>query len=125
MMMRRGGLRRGVQIKGAEAVPRRRSISLTTLLAVAGVAALIAMLTNRNAPRRHRDQSPSEGGRAQASSLAAIHPDVAADAGEAADACFVRPAGPEAMRDAPRRGWDRTDEASDESFPASDPPGNY
>ena len=36
----------------------------------------------------------------------------------------VRPAGSEAMRDPPRR-WSRADEASDESFPASDPPANY
>lgn len=34
----------------------------------------------------------------------------------------VRTAGPEAMRDSPRRRWDTVDEASDESFPASDPP---
>lgn len=33
----------------------------------------------------------------------------------------VRPAGPEAMRDPPER-WGKVDEASDESFPASDPP---
>jgi hypothetical protein len=33
----------------------------------------------------------------------------------------VRPAGPSAMRDPPER-WGRVDEASDESFPASDPP---
>jgi uncharacterized protein with GYD domain len=35
---------------------------------------------------------------------------------------LVRPAGSENMRDKPRRPWDRIDQASDESFPASDPP---
>jgi hypothetical protein len=34
----------------------------------------------------------------------------------------IRPAGPDGMRDAPRRQWRPEDEASDESFPASDPP---
>ncbi len=33
----------------------------------------------------------------------------------------VRPAGPAAMRDPPKD-WEKVDEASDESFPASDPP---
>jgi hypothetical protein len=33
----------------------------------------------------------------------------------------ARQAGPEAMRDPPRE-WTKVDEASDESFPASDPP---
>ena len=33
----------------------------------------------------------------------------------------ARPAGPEAMRDPPKK-WSDVDEASDESFPASDPP---
>lgn len=33
----------------------------------------------------------------------------------------VRSAGPEAMRDPPEN-WDKTDQAVDESFPASDPP---
>ena len=37
----------------------------------------------------------------------------------------VRDAGPEAMRDKPVMDWDKTDEESDESFPASDPPANY
>lgn len=36
----------------------------------------------------------------------------------------VRDAGPENMKSKPQR-WSRTDEASDESFPASDPPGTY
>ena len=35
--------------------------------------------------------------------------------------CRIRDAGPEAMRNPPR-GWDGVDEASDQSFPASDPP---
>lgn len=37
----------------------------------------------------------------------------------------VRDAGPQAMRDAPKREWSKTDEESDQSFPASDPPANY
>ena len=37
----------------------------------------------------------------------------------------VRDAGPEAMRDKPSREWQKADEASDESFPASDPPATY
>lgn len=37
----------------------------------------------------------------------------------------VRDAGPEAMRDGQARNWSSVDEASDQSFPASDPPSNY
>jgi hypothetical protein len=37
----------------------------------------------------------------------------------------VREAGPQAMADPPKREWTKVDENSDESFPASDPPGNY
>jgi len=36
----------------------------------------------------------------------------------------VRDAGPEAQQSPPKR-WDVVDQQADESFPASDPPGNY
>lgn len=45
-----------------------------------------------------------------------------AKAGPMAADVQVRSAGPEAMRSPVRRRWTATDEASDESFPASDPP---
>jgi uncharacterized membrane protein YebE (DUF533 family) len=37
----------------------------------------------------------------------------------------VRDAGPAAMGDPAKREWTREDEASDQSFPASDPPSSY
>lgn len=52
---------------------------------------------------------------------------VALASGEAAPTgsfTHVRNAGPEAMRDKPDQ-WQSVDQASDESFPASDPPSTY
>lgn len=37
---------------------------------------------------------------------------------------LIRDAGPEAMK-SPPTAWDEVDEASDESFPASDPPAHH
>ena len=37
----------------------------------------------------------------------------------------VRNAGPDATRDETKEDWDETDQALDESFPASDPPAKY
>jgi len=53
------------------------------------------------------------------------HPAFAAGQGEPGNVAQVRDAGPHAMRDEVRRPWAREDEASDESFPASDPPATY
>jgi len=51
----------------------------------------------------------------------AIAPDIAAGTDITDPPSTVRPAGPDAMRDPPKE-WDCVDQASDESFPASDPP---
>ena len=56
------------------------------------------------------------------------HPAPAAFApgqGNVHESSSVRDAGPDAMRDTPRHPWTTEDQQSDESFPASDPPGNY
>ena len=57
----------------------------------------------------------------------AQHPDDDAAAvrpGEGSDHAYARPAGRKKMN-LPPSTWSKTDEEVDESFPASDPPGNY
>lgn len=51
-------------------------------------------------------------------------PAFAGTGGDKASPTQIRDSGPEQMRDPPLL-WDVTDEASDESFPASDPPSTY
>ena len=63
---------------------------------------------------RYYEKAKSEGDAAFASSQ-----------GTGENFAKVRDAGPEAMADKPKREWTETDQTSDESFPASDPPGTY
>ena len=83
--------------------------------AVAGAAAFAAtglVSAARKRRRVRRRDAPSAVSRRAADAMAGAGPS------------HIRPAGPRAMRD-PHRSWDRVDEASDESFPASDPPASY
>ena len=91
-------------------------MKLERFLIAAGVIALAAILISRSdryapAARRVRRKGVAVARRLR---------DTAADYGSH----YVRPAGPDSTRD-DRRRWDRVDEASDESFPASDPPASY
>ena len=52
-------------------------------------------------------------------------PAFAGGEGSEGNAYQVRSAGPDAMRDDTDRRWSKVDQASDESFPASDPPATY
>ena len=75
--------------------------------AIAGFAALFA--------RRRWGGGDSDEVTAPALERGKTEPGIAGQSGAA------RSAGPEAMRDPPQD-WEKTDQASDESFPASDPP---
>lgn len=79
----------------------------TAILATIGAAALGYLAVT--AYRRAGDRAP------RASALADDEQQVAHDFSS------TRSAGPDAMRDPPRD-WSASDQASDESFPASDPP---
>lgn len=79
----------------------------TAILATIGAAALGYMAVA--AYRRYTDAAPRS---------AALSED---EQGEGGDFGVTRSAGPDAMRDPPSS-WSAADQASDESFPASDPP---
>jgi hypothetical protein len=63
--------------------------------------------------RRRGDEGNSQGARPAISGTGGL--------GYVGDSGAARSAGPEAMRDPPKD-WENVDQASDESFPASDPP---
>jgi hypothetical protein len=75
---------------------------------------------NIGMPKRKSEKHKQEHSEQKHTRSAAIAPDdPAAEAPSGAGA--VRSAGLESMRDGCRQPWDKVDEASDESFPASDP----
>lgn len=81
-------------------------MATTAAVLAAGAALGVALLARQ---RRQGDVQPA--GNA-----------VAYGQGEHAGADSVRNAGPDAMRSDAHKRWDPVDQASDESFPASDPP---
>lgn len=104
---------------------RPRPDPILPLLALAGTGMLLFSFLRDHRPVRAAaaTATPSNGDR-RPIGRAALSRKVADEADELDCDGFVRPAGTGAMRDPPRR-WDRVDEQNDESFPASDPPGNY
>jgi hypothetical protein len=88
-------------------------MKLEHLLIVAGGLALAALVLLR----RERGGWEAAGPRRYGAALRERLAGTAAEQGSR----YVRPAGADATRD-DRRRWDKVDEASDESFPASDPP---
>jgi hypothetical protein len=81
---------------------------IATLIAAAGLAyGAYSLLINPPERRPHRKERLPE-----------------PYAHGAGDGNFVRQAGKEQLHEPPTH-WDEVDEASDESFPASDPPARY
>jgi hypothetical protein len=66
--------------------------------------------------------TPPSGGKAAPRRQSRAAPKKSKEATE--DPAYVRPAGRKAMQNPPST-WSKVDEEVDESFPASDPPGNY
>lgn len=82
--------------------------TLVRLGLIAGIGgALYSVFRNRN-PRESGDS------RGWSEDAAPVH-----------SSGVVRDAGPQALKDPAKRDWDKVDEQSDESFPASDAPGTY
>src|SRR5947207_1885049 len=92
----------------------------SSLLLLAGAAiglGLFVLFKSRPAHSPTRYSGRAGGKRLKA---AAIHPKDPAAAAAKEGQGVVRAAGPENMRDGDETRWDKVDQASDESFPASD-----
>jgi hypothetical protein len=96
------------QAEENESGSRTRMTRTTAILATIGAAAggYLAVTAYRRMSDRGAARAPAMSEREQHT---------------AGDFSSTRSAGPDAMRDPPKS-WSSADEASDESFPASDPP---
>ena len=90
----------------------KRKGALLTGIGAALAAGIGYFAATRFWPRRDDDDSSPTGQAALAGT---------SGAGAVSHSGAARQAGPDAMRDPPEQ-WDKADQASDESFPASDPP---
>jgi hypothetical protein len=88
--------------------------AILTGIGAALAAGLGYVAATRFWPRRGGDEQ--ESGHSGQAALAGT-----AGAGAVAHSGAARHAGPDAMRDPPET-WEKADQSSDESFPASDPP---
>jgi len=133
-MGEKGAIKMGVKTGGTKREPAKSGtggargaaplIGIAAGAAVGSAAIAAALIFAGRLRNPFVDAEPRQGGRRSRSDRASSAPAAfASDTPTPAGAVHVRDAGPDNVRDRETgRVWDRVDEASDQSFPASDPP---